>query len=220
MNLPIAAWLAFAALLFQSGIDPNSGYRTKAGREQVAANLASPDRPERVKPQAIVDAMEVQPGMTVADIGTGIGFLLPYLSKAVGDEGKVLAEDIYSDFLEKAQANAAAQKLDNIEFILGHEKDPRLPEGAVDAVVVVDTYHHFDYPSSVLAAIRRALRPQGRLVIVDYYRRPDAMPGGNAMSHIRLDEPEVLREVESKGFRLLKKKEHVRNSHYLLVLVK
>ena len=110
--------------------------------------------------------------MTVADIGTGAGYMLPFLSRAVGDGGKVYAEDIQDDFLAKARAHAEGEQLGNVAYIKGTEKDPTLPAGAMDVALALDSYHHYDYPEEMLAGLRRGLKAGGRLVIVEYYRRP------------------------------------------------
>jgi len=95
----VFALLALAATAWpQAAGEVNARYRSKEGRAQVAAGLANPNRDKTQKPEAVVAALGLRPGMTVADIGTGIGYMLPYLSKAVGPSGKVLAEDVQSVF--------------------------------------------------------------------------------------------------------------------------
>src|SRR5260370_28891815 len=128
--------------------------------------------------------MPLKPGMVVADIGTGTGYMLPYLSEAVGAQGHVLSEDIFPDFLEKAKNTAKQHRLANVEFIQGSETDPGLPEKGVDVLLALDSYHHWNYPDKMLAALPPEPRNGGRLVTVRDYRRPDAMPGARAMDHI------------------------------------
>ena len=213
--------LLLASSLFgQVASQANEGYKTTEGRESVAKMLSAADRDEKQKPRELVEAMSLKPGMVVADIGTGTGYMLPYLSQAVGPQGHVLAEDIFADFLEKARATAAGHKLGNVEFIKGSEIDPSLPENGVDAVLGLDTYHHWNYPEKMLAALHRELRDGGRLVIVEYYKRPDAMPGGRAMQHIRLDAPDVIKEIESNHFRLVSQHDHVKGSQYMAIFEK
>jgi ubiquinone/menaquinone biosynthesis C-methylase UbiE len=158
--------------------------------------------------------------MVVADIGTGAGYMLPFLSRAVGSSGRVLAEDIQDDFLSKAKTRAEREKLGNLTFVKGTEKDPNLPENGVDVALALDSYHHYDYPGQMLEGIHKSLRPDGRFVVVEYYRRPSAMPGGRAMEHIRLDEAGVIEEIEANHFRLLSKREHVKDSQYMLIFAK
>lgn len=197
--------------------EANSRYQTKEGRKGIAKSLADPERNARQKPQELVRAMSLKPGMVVADIGTGVGYMLPYLSTAVGPGGRVLAEDIHSDFLDKAGQKANQEKLANVSFIQGAETDPGLPENGVDVALALDSYHHYGYPEKMLAGIRKALRENGRLVVVDFYKRRDAMPGGDALQHIRIDRDDVIKEVEAAGFRLLSSRDHIKDSQYMLV---
>ncbi len=202
--------------LAQVAGNANSGYKTPEGRERVAKTLISPDRDSRQKPEELVRAMAVKPGMVVADIGTGAGYMLPYLSRAAGATGRVLAEDIQDDFLDKARAKAKSEKLANVDFVKGSETDPMLPENGVDVALALDSYHHYDYPEKMLAGIHRGLKPGGRLVVVEYYRRESAMANGRALEHIRLDAPDVIKEIEANGFHLESQREHVKNSQYML----
>ena len=112
--------------------------------------------------------------------------------------GKVIAQDIFPDFLDKAKARASGRS--NVEFVLGATDDPKLPAGRADIILMLDVYHHVDYPAKVLASLKKALKPGGRLVVVEYYKRPEAMPGGRALEHIRLDEDDAIREIEENGF--------------------
>ena len=209
-----------AGLWAQVATDANSRYQTAEGRKAVAAGLGSPGRDATERPQELVDAMGLKPGMTVADIGTGVGYMLPYLSHAVAASGHVLAEDIYDDFLSAAKQRAAEGKLENVSFIKGTETDPHLGAASVDVILALDSYHHYNYPEKMLAAFHRALRDDGRLIVVEYYRRPSALPGGDAMTHIRLDEPDLVREVETNGFRKMSEHEHIKGSQYMAVFVK
>ena len=198
----------------------NSGYQSEAARKAVAKTLADPNRVQQQKPGQLVVAMGLQPGMTVADVGTGIGYMLPFLSKRVGEGGKVIAEDIFDDFLAAARQTAENQGLKNVTFVKGSETDPNLPQGQVDMALVLDAYHHFDYPEKMLAALHKSLRPEGKLVVVEYYKRESAMPNGRAMTHIRLDMPDLIKELEANHFHLIMEKEHVKNVQYMLVLEK
>jgi ubiquinone/menaquinone biosynthesis C-methylase UbiE len=219
-KIAIAAMAMAGAMAAQVAQQANSGYQTEAARKSVAKSLADPSREQTQKPGQLVVAMGLQPGMTVADVGTGVGYMLPYLSKRVGPAGHVIAEDIFDDFLSAARQTAENQNLKNVNFVKGAETDPNLPEGQVDMELVLDAYHHFDYPEKMLAALHKALRPEGKLVIVEYYKRESAMPNGRALTHVRLDMPDLIKEVEANHFHLIMEKEHVKNVQYMLVLEK
>jgi ubiquinone/menaquinone biosynthesis C-methylase UbiE len=219
-KIAIAAMALAGTLAAQVAQEANSGYQTQAARKTVAQTLADPERVQAQKPAQLVASIGLQPGMTMADVGTGVGYLLPYLSKRVGPAGRVIAEDIFDDFLSAAKQTAENQNLKNVSFVKGTETDPNLPEGQVDMELVLDTYHHFDYPEKMLAALRKALKPDGKLVIVEYYKRASAMPNGRALTHIRLDMPDLIKEVEANHFHLIMEKEHVKNVQYMLVLEK
>jgi predicted methyltransferase len=209
-----------AALWAQVATDANQRYQTAEGRKAIAAGLGSAGRDATERPRELVDEMALQPGMTVADIGTGVGYMLPYLSRAVGPSGHVVAEDIFDDFLAAAKHLAADQKLANVAFFKGTETDPRLANDSVDVILALDSYHHYNYPEIMLAAFGKALRDGGRLVVVEYYKRLNAMPGGDAVKHIRLDERDLVREIERNGFRKVSEREHIKDSQYMVVFEK
>ena len=220
MKFAIVALALAGALSAQVAGEANAGYKTPEGRQQVATSLKDPARDQNMKPGQLMNEMGLKPGMTVADVGTGVGYMLPFLSRRVGPDGRVLAEDIEDDFLAMARQTADNQKLTNVTFIKGETTDPKLPEGAVDIILVVDAYHHFDYPEKMLASLHKSLKPEGRLVIVEYYKRESAMPNGRALTHIRLDMPDVIKEIEANHFHLIEEKERIKNVQYMLVLEK
>jgi len=221
MKRGLFVFLALAAAAWaQVATEANKGYQTAAGRAAVAKGLADPARDESMHPAQLINEMGLKPGMTVVDVGTGVGYMLPFLSKRVGPDGRVIAEDIAPDFLALARQRAETLNLTNVTFVQGTETDPKLPEGQVDEVLALDVYHHFNYPQQMLAALYKALRPDGKLIVVEYYKRPTAMPGGRALTHIRLDMPDVIKEIEANHFHLLEEKERVRNVQYMLILDK
>jgi predicted methyltransferase len=193
----------------------NREYRTHEGRQRAVRRLTGAGRDAQQKPQRLVEWMELKPGMTAADIGAGPGYMLPYLSRAVGPSGKVLAEDIVPEFLDRAKEQARDEKLANVVLVLGMEKDPRLAAGSVDVALVLDSYHHFNYPSEMLAGLRQAVRHDGRLILVEYHN-----DHFSDTAHVRLDAPGVIREVEAGGFRLISRREIEASGQYMVVFVK
>jgi ubiquinone/menaquinone biosynthesis C-methylase UbiE len=189
--------LAHVLALFlaaQVAREANVPYATEESRKALADQvLTGPQRDLRQRPSELVAALDIKPGMTVADVGTGAGYMLPYLSRAVGPKGRLIAQDIFKDLLDRARRTPG---LNNATFIQGNERDTRLPSGCCDLVLMLDVYHHLDYPEPVLATVRRALKPAARLTVVDYYKR------GPWVQHIRVDQPVVIKEIEAEGFRL------------------
>jgi ubiquinone/menaquinone biosynthesis C-methylase UbiE len=208
-------FLCAAAAFPQVASHANTRYKTKEGREAISRTLAAHDRDARQKPLELIEALELKPGMTVADIGTGVGYMLPFLTRAVGPTGKVYAEDIFPDFLDKARERAKEKQLDGVVFVQGDEKDVRLPADSIDLALILDAYHHFDWPEEMMASVRRSLRRDGRLVIVDFYKEGFGDP-----NHIRLDEPDVVKEIESYGFKAVVRKPFVEKRQYLAVFEK
>lgn len=146
--------------------------------------------------------------------------LVESLSRAVGPKGRVIAEDIHDDFLNRAREKASKAGLKNVEFLTGTDTDPKLPAGKADLVVVLDAYHHFDYPERMLAAIKRSLQPGGRLAIVEYHKKRGAMEGDPefALTHVRAGSEQVVKEAEAAGYKLLWQREHAPGRQYILML--
>ena len=216
-------FLCSVAAYSQAAAEANSGYKTEEQRARMAQTLGDPHRDTTQRPDALVKAIGLKPGMSVADIGTGVGFMLPYLSAAVGDKGTVLAEDIFPDFLAKAKAHSVTKQLKNVSFVLGGEKDPKIGENRFDRILILDVYHHFDYPSDMLRAVHAALKPGGQLAICDYYKRRGAMGGADsdrAISHIRLDEADMIKELAANGFELVNSSEFNPKSQYIALFKK
>jgi ubiquinone/menaquinone biosynthesis C-methylase UbiE len=155
--------------------DPNGIGKFYMGREiamvmghEAAGWLDRPEREQEEAPQKVLEALKIQPGAVVADVGAGSGYFSFRLAKVVGPTGKVLAVDIQPEMLALIRQRAKAKKLDNIELILGKEKDPQLPADGVDLILMVDVYHEFEFPFEMTEAMVRALKPGGRLVFVEY----------------------------------------------------
>jgi ubiquinone/menaquinone biosynthesis C-methylase UbiE len=174
-------------------------------------------RPLVERTAELVASFGLRHGDAVADIGTGVGYLIPYLVARVGVFGSVIAEDIYPDFLAQAQQRSTAAGWQNVRTVLGTEQDPKLPAGQLDAALLLDTYHHLNYPVPILQQIARALKPHGRLIIVEYYRsrKHPGASDDDLRAHIRLDRDEVVAEVEAQGFRLARRFDHLPHEYVL-----
>lgn len=163
---------------------------------------------------AILAALDIRPDMTVADVGAGTGaFILLFASK-VGAGGTAIAQDITPEFLEGIAERARRAGLDQVRTVRGDARDARLPANALDLVFTSDVYHHFEYPQDMLASLHRALKPGGRLVIIDYERIPGVSPPW-ILGHVRAGRGTVIAEVEAAGFRLAKTHALMRENYFL-----
>ena len=167
-----------------------------------AAGASWLDRSEREReeqPAKALDLMGIEPGMTVADVGAGTGYMTLRIAKRVGPLGKVYANDIQPEMLDKLDDNARLANLGNIETVLGSEADPRLPAGRMDVVLMVDVYHELSRPQEMLQAIRRSLKPDGRLVLVEYKKEDPSIP---IRPDHKMSLSDIKIEVEAEGYKL------------------
>lgn len=202
----------------QVAAEANAGYQTEADRARLARNLDRQSRVAEQKPAELVAALEIQPGQTVADVGSGPGFMTPYFVDAVGPNGQVIAEDIQQQFLDEVEGKVRDNGWKNVKTVLGTERDPNLPAASADLIFILDAYHHFNYPSDSLAKLRSALRPGGRLVVVDFYRsrKHPRMSKERLEGHIRLDRDGFRREIEQAGFQFARTFDHLPYQYVLI----
>src|SRR5215472_12597262 len=135
--------------------------------------------------------------MVVADVGAGTGYMSLKLAKRVGPSGKVYAEDVQGEMLDKVRVNAAKAGISNIQTVQGSFTDPKLPKGQIDLILLVDVYHEFSEPQKMLQGIRDALKPGGRLVLLEYRKEDPNIP---IMPEHKMSVAEVKTEVEAEGF--------------------
>jgi SAM-dependent methyltransferase len=158
----------------------------------------SGDREVFVQREAIVKALGLKPGMVVTDIGAGTGLFTRLFARQVGKSGVVLAVDINPRFLEHIEATARAEGLEQVHGVLGNQVSPNLGDESIDVAFVCDTYHHLEQPEKYMAAVRRALRKDGRLVVVEMDKHEGASEF--VKEHIRASKDVFIREIEAAGF--------------------
>lgn len=190
---PLRATFPFAVALF--------GALAPAAWAQIEQSPR--DRWQRV--DAIVAALDLQPGDRVADVGAGSGYLSLRLSPVVGIEGRVLAVDIDRRSLARLRDAAQAANVDNIDTIQSEPDDPRLPAASVDAVVIVNAYHEMTEYAAMLAGIRRALRADGRLVIVDNPPTDSTVSRRVQVARHDIAIGLVAADLEAHGFRVIER---------------
>jgi ubiquinone/menaquinone biosynthesis C-methylase UbiE len=167
------------------------------------------------KRHAIVDATGIGPGMDVADIGAGTGLFTRLFAERVGPQGRVYAVDISRPFIENILRTSREMGFLNVEGVVNGHKDVSLPPESIDLAFLVDTYHHFEYPASMLSSIHRSLRPGARLIVIDFRRDPRHSSRW-VMGHVRAGREAVIDEITRAGFRLIEDKALLRTNYYLV----
>jgi tRNA A58 N-methylase Trm61 len=210
-------WLALgaASLLFGQGEHPVTG-RQIAGvmGVQGADWLNRPEREKEENPEGALDALALKPGMVVADVGAGTGYMSLRMAKRVGPTGKVYANDLQPEMLRRLRENAAKAGITNVETVQGEEADPKLPAGRMDLVLLVDVYHEFSKPREMIDKIRESLKPDGRLVLLEYRKEDPKVP---IREEHKMTVAEVKAELEPQGFVMSQVIETLPRQHILIL---
>ncbi len=208
----IAAAVCLAAQ--QAGVHPLSGRRYALTMSVEGADWL--DRSERdleEDPDRAIDVLKIEKGSTVADVGAGSGYMTVKLAKKVGPQGRVYATDIQQGMLDLLGKRVAKARIANVTPVLSTQDDPRLPEGAVDLVLMVDVYHELSQPQVMLRKIRAALKPAGRLVLLEYRKEDPDIP---IRPEHKMSVAEAKLEVEAEGFKLTRTNEDLPRQHILI----
>ncbi len=171
------------------------------------------------KRQQVVKACSLKPGMVVADIGAGTGLYTRLFATRVGPQGKVYAVDISPKFLAYIAESAQKLNINNIKTILGKDTSPGLPAQVIDVAFLCDTYHHFEFPTRMMLELHRALKPGGRVVLIDFIR----IPGQSRewiLNHVRAGQPIVEKEITACGFRKVAEQKDLLSENYFMVFEK
>jgi SAM-dependent methyltransferase len=210
----VAVLLLFSANLPAQSEHPITGRRIAPTMGMGGADwLERSEREMEEMPETALGLIGIQPGMTVADVGAGVGYFTVRLARRVGPSGKVYANDVQPEMLTVLKDRAAKAKLTNIQTILGTEADPKLPKGAMDLVLLVDVYHEFSQPQKMLQHIRESLKPDGRLVLLEYRKEDPHIP---IRSEHKMSVEEVKSELSAEGFRLEKVLKDLPRQHILI----
>lgn len=173
----------FAALFLLVQSLPAQGRHPVSGRQYAgvmgaggAGWLVRPEREAEENPDLAVSLLGLKPGMIVADIGAGVGYYSLKLAAQVGAQGKVYATDLQPEMLRLLRKRLEKEKVTNIEPVLGSETECNLPDQSIDLAILVDVYHEFSEPRKMLASLRRALKPDGRLVLLEFRKEDPNVP--------------------------------------------
>jgi len=162
----------------------------------------------------IVVACKLKPGMRVADVGAGTGLFTRKFAAAVGPGGKVYAVDIAPTFLRHIEKTCREGRLKNVETVLCDQFSTRLPKDSVDLVFICDTYHHFEFPQRTLQSIRNALRPGGRVVLIDF-QRIEGKSSAWVLGHVRAGKEVFVREITSAGFKVVGEESFLKENYFV-----
>ncbi|UHG90589.1 class I SAM-dependent methyltransferase [Spirosoma oryzicola] len=176
-----------------------------------ASWLERPEREREERTDLLLKALNLRPTDVVADIGAGTGFFT-FLMAPKLPKGKVLAVDIQPEMIDYLQEGTAKRKLTNVEPVLGTESDPKLPANSVDLVIMIDAYHEFSYPREMLEKIVSSLKPDGRVVLVEYRAEDPSVP---IKELHKLSVAQASNEMKAVGLRLIKNDRRLPQQHIM-----
>ncbi|MGF7215544.1 ubiquinone/menaquinone biosynthesis C-methylase UbiE [Spirosoma lacussanchae] len=188
------------------------------GREiaQVMGHLGASwlDRPEREQEERtdlLLEALALKPTDVVADIGAGTGYFTFLMAPKV-PQGQVLAVDIQPEMIDYLNEGKSKRKIRNVTPVLGTESDPKLAANSVDLAILIDAYHEFSYPREMMQHIATALKPGGRVVLVEYRAEDPSVP---IKELHKLSVAQATKEMKVVGLRLLKNDKRLPQQHIM-----
>lgn len=201
-------------LVFAQAQHPKSGRRIAAVMGYSGADwLERTEREIEEMPESALDSIGIKPGMTVADVGAGSGYFTVRMSKRVGNDGKVYAQDIQPEMLRILRRRLEKANFTNIETVLGTEGDPKLPADKMDLILMVDVYHEFAQPQKMLRKLRESLKDDGRMVLLEYRKEDPYVP---IRPEHKMSIAEAKLEVEDEGFILERVGNELPRQHILI----
>ena len=175
------------------------GRQVELANPQEAWWFYRPERVETEKPEELLDVLGIKKGDVVADIGAGPGFFSLRAAQHVGPAGKVFAVDVQQEMIDGLRRMAQQSGLENIVPILGSADDPKLPANSIDEVLLIIAYHEFSHPAEMMHHIYRAMKPDARMLLVEYKAED---PNSRVSPAHKMSATDILREISGFGFRL------------------
>ncbi len=175
--------------------------------------LEAPDRDLWQRPDQVMDAMGIADASVVADIGAGSGWFTIRLARRVGPQGLVYAEDVQPEMINAITRRVQREGLTNVRAVRGQNSDPRLPPGSLDAILVVDAYHEVEDRVTMLKNLARALKPQGRIGVVDF-KLDGTGPGPSPDERVSPDV--VVKDAAKAGLRLVSQEPFLQYQYLLI----
>jgi len=187
--------------------------------DEFIGKLETESREVFARRKEIVAACKIKPGMTVADVGAGTGLFTRLFSTAVGDGGHVVAVDIAQKFVDHIRESTRTEGLRNVDALRCAPDSTNLPAGSVDLAFICDTYHHFEFPRKTMTSIRMALKPDGRVIVIDF-RRVEGESTEWTMSHVRAGQEVFEAEIIAAGFVKTSQQKDLLKENYMVVFEK
>jgi len=213
-SAPIALLLAVVVAAQAPGVHPISGRRFAPVMGYQGADwLERSERDEEEAPDIALNVLKIPKGASVADIGAGSGFITERLSARVGPTGRVFANDLQPQMLQILGRRLAQRNITNVTLVQGTIDDPKLDAASVDFEIMVDVYHELSQPQAMLRRLRAALKPGGRLVLLEYRKEDPTIP--IKFEH-KMSVAEAKMELEAEGFTLAKVDEALPRQHILI----
>lgn len=173
-------------------------------------------REEFQKPQQVMDAFELRPGMKVADVGCGSGYFTVKIAAEIGPEGKVWAIDAWQDMLDYLDRRVQIDGLENVELVKVDRDDPMIPDGSADLILMVDVYHYIKDRVAYGKVLRKDIAPGGRLIVLDYIPKSlEERPWGPPPSQ-HMSEEELTADLEEAGFRKVKQHDFLPEQYFVI----
>ncbi|MCC6362695.1 MAG: class I SAM-dependent methyltransferase [Bryobacterales bacterium] len=163
----------------------------------------------------ILDAMALKPGMDVADIGAGSGLISRLIAQRVAPGGTVYAVDVAKSMVDLIAKTAREENITNLKAVLGDPHSPKLAPNSVDVICIIDAYHHFEFHEDMLAEIKKALRPDGMLLLIDF-KRIEGISREFILKMVRAGEGTFTDEFLNAGFDLIERRDDMFPENYLL----
>jgi ubiquinone/menaquinone biosynthesis C-methylase UbiE len=173
------------------------------------------NRPERVdeeKPSEMLEQLRLMNGMTVCDMGSGDGYYTFKMASLVAPKGRVIAVDIQPEMLQALSRRMQEVKVENIDTVLGELWDPKLEASSIDVVLMVDVYHEFSHPVQMLAAIRKALKPDGVIALVEFRAEDPTVP---IKPEHKMTKAQAIKEYRANGFKLVREYDKLPQQHLM-----
>jgi len=175
--------------------------------------LDDPQRDAYQKPHEVITALGLKQGEAIADIGAGSGYFTFRLAQHVGETGRVFAVDVSPDMILHLNRRIRDMKLQNITTILSAPDDPLLMDGSIDKFFICDTWHHIQNQGHYLALMKKMLKPGGQIIMIDFQKKES--PVGAPME-MRIDREDLVRQMESNGYRIVKEHTFLPYQYFLV----